>query len=158
MRMINLTPILGAVLIFASCKKEIAMENQNQPNANIVAPVGENGFNAKVDGNLVTGAMQGIIAPESENLVINTTDDEGSISIILPKDVKPGTYDLEYLGAYTATVRKNNNSLVAASGKVTVLERNDSQIKGTFAFAAEDVDGVSKANVEGGSFAVNYTK
>ncbi len=157
MRMINLTPILGAVLIFASCKKEIAMENQGQTTANIVAP-GGNGFNAKVDGNLVTGAMQGIIAPESENLVINTTDDDGSISIILPKDVKPGTYDLEYLGAYTATVRKNNNSLVAASGKVTVLERNDSQIKGTFAFAAEDVDGVAKANVEAGSFAANYTK
>lgn len=155
MRMINLTPVLGAVLIFAACKKEIGAENAGLGSAN-VAPV-ESGYNVKVDGNLVTGKMQGIIAPDSDKLVINAGDD-ASISLILPSDVKPGTYDLQYLGDYMATLRKNDNSLVSESGSVTILERNDAQIKGTFSFEAADVDGGDKAVVSAGSFAATYSK
>lgn len=155
MRMINLTPVLGAVLIFAACKKEIGAENAARDSVNAV-PV-ESGYNVKVDGSLVTGQMQGIIAPDSDKLVINAGDD-ASISLILPSDVKPGTYDLQYLGDYMATVRKNDNSLVSESGSVTIIERNDSQIKGTFSFEASDVDGVDKAVVSAGSFAANYTR
>ncbi|MGZ5247913.1 MAG: DUF6252 family protein [Flavitalea sp.] len=156
MRMINLTPVLGAVLIFAACKKEIGAENAGRDASNIVAPV-ESGYNVKVDGNLVTGQMQGIIAPDSDKLVINAGDD-ASISIILPSDVKPGTYDLQYLGDYMATLKKNDNSLVSESGSVTITERNDSQIKGTFSFDAADAEGAAKAVVSAGSFAANYTR
>lgn len=164
MRIINLSAFVALVLVFSSCKKELSDNAAKVPSANaILAPdVKANTMSVKVNGNSLSGGIEAIIAENSNHLVINTSDAIGDdMSLILPADIKPGTYDLKYLGDYMATYDKGEEtSLVSESGSVTILERDDASklIRGTFQFNAESVDGSAKANISEGAFVANYIK
>ena len=161
MRMINLSAFVALVLVFSSCKKELGMENA--ANGSNAAAAASNSYNLKVNGTPVTGSVEAVIAPSSEQLVINAVGaTEEKVSIILPAGIKPGTYDLQYLGDYMATLDKGQetSSLISESGKVTILERDEAsgKVSGTFAFNAANDDGSEKAAVTEGSFAAMVSK
>ncbi len=161
MRMINLSAFVALVLALTSCNKELGLENAAKETTPAATPA-SNSYNLKLNGNSVSSAVEAVIAPGSEQLVINAigSSDE-KVSIILPAGIKPGTYDLQFLGDYMATLEKGEeSSLVSESGKVTIVERNDvtGKVSGTFAFNAASVDGADKATITDGNFSVVVAK
>ena len=163
MRMINLSAFVALVLVFASCNKELGMENAAKETTQAINPATENLYNATVNGTAVTGEAEAVIAPSSDQLVINAIgNSEEKVSIILPSGVQPGTYDLQFLGDYMATLDKgaDNSSLISESGKVTILSRDETsgKVSGTFAFNAANVDGSETAAVTAGTFSVTVAQ
>lgn len=159
MKVMSLTALAALVLVFSACNKDLKMEPQAEASAMLAPASTTDSFAVKINGDAWTASeFQGTVAPESEQLVINTTaPDGGSVDLILPKDVKPGTYDIQFLGDYSATFNKNEDaSFVATSGKITVLDGGASsgKIRGVFSFKAEDEEGVSAANLSDGYFSV----
>ena len=160
MKVMSLTALAALVLVFSSCNKDLKMEPQAEVPAEQLASVNTNdSFAVKINGvNYAAAEYLGTVAPESDQLVINTTSPDGSaVDLILPKDVKPGTYDLQFLGDYTATyANKNEVSYVASSGKLTILDGDaaSGKIRGVFSFKAEDEAGENTANLTDGYFSV----
>jgi len=159
MKVMSLTALAALVLVFSACNKDLKNEPQAEVPATLASVNTNDSFAVKINGqNYSASDFLGTVAPESEQLVINTTaPDGGAVDLILPKDVKPGTYDLQFLGDYTATYSsKEDASYVASSGKVTILDGGASsgKIRGVFSFKAEDEEGVNTANLTDGYFSV----
>ena len=159
MKVMSLTAIAALVLVFSACNKDLQMEPQAQVPVEL-APVSVNdSFAVKINGSAYSpNQFQGVIAPESDQLVINTVSaDGGAVDLIVPAGIKPGTYDLQFLGDYTATYNKSDEaSYVASSGKLTILSRDEAagKIRGIFSFKAENEEGTSVANLSDGYFSV----
>jgi hypothetical protein len=159
MKVMSLTALAALVLVFSACNKDLKMEPQAEVPAELASVNTSDSFAVKINGESYNAAAYlGTVAPESDQLVINTTSSDGSaIDLILPKDAKPGTYDLQFLGDYTATyANKNEVSYVASSGKVTILDGDaaSGKIRGVFSFKAEDEAGENTANLTDGYFSV----
>ena len=159
MKVMSLTALAALVLVFSSCNKDLKMEPQAGAPTELAKVSANDSFAVKINGqNYTAGDYLGTVAPESDQLVINTTSADGSaVDLILPKDVKPGTYDLQFLGDYTATYSsKNEANYVASSGKLTILDGDASsgKIRGVFSFKAEDEEGGNTANLTDGYFSV----
>jgi len=159
MKVMSLTAVAALVLVFSACNKDLKMEPQAELPKAVEAVNTNDSFAVKINGeNYLTSEFLGTVAPESDQLVINTTStDGGAVDLIVPKDIKAGTYDLQFLGDYTATYTKNEETAyVASSGKLTILDggANSGKIRGVFSFKAEDEEGVKTANLTDGYFSV----
>jgi hypothetical protein len=159
MKVMSLTALAALVLVFSACNKDLKMESQAEVPAELASVSTNDSFAVKINGqNYTSSDFLGTVAPESDQLVINTTSPDGNaIDLILPKDVKPGTYDLQFLGDYTATYSsKDEVNYVASSGKLTILDGNvgSGKIRGVFSFKAEDEAGSNTANLTDGYFSV----
>ena len=159
MKVMSLTALAALVLVFSACNKDLKMEPQAEAPAELASVNTNDSFAVKINGqNYTSGEFLGTVAPESDQLVINSTSADGNaVDLILPKDVKPGTYDLQFLGDYTATYNtKDDANYVASSGKLTILDGDVSsgKIRGVFSFKAENEDGGGTANLTDGYFSV----
>lgn len=159
MKVMSLTALAALVLVFSACNKDLKNEPQAVVPAELATVSANDSFAVKINGqSYAPTEYLGTVAPESDQLVINTTSpDGGAVDLILPKDVKPGTYDLQFLGDYTATYsNKDAASYIASSGKVTILDGDaaSGKIRGVFSFKAEDEAGENTANLTDGYFSV----
>jgi len=159
MKVMSLTALAALVLVFSACNKDLKMEPQAEVPVELASVNTNDSFAVKINGqNYTSSEFLGTVAPESDQLVINTTSPDGSaVDLILPKDVKPGTYNLQFLGDYTATYSsKDEANYVASSGKLTILDGGVSsgKIRGVFSFKAEDEEGGKSANLTDGYFSV----
>ena len=159
MKVMSLTALAALVLVFSACNKDLKNEPQAEVPAELASVNTSDSFAVKINGqNYTATEYLGTVAPESDQLVINTTaPDGGAVDLILPKDVKPGTYDLSSWVITTATYsNKNDISYVASSGKLTILDGDaaSGKIRGVFSFKAEDEAGENTANLTDGYFSV----
>lgn len=140
--------------------KNISYETQPIPPANT-----KDTFRVKIDGS--SFPVYSIVGVNINNTFFNTLSitvnnqaANKTVGLIMPSDVKPGTYDYspldaDFLGQYNPT---SSTFLVANSGKITILEHNTTtkRIKGNFNFEAKEITGSAKASLTEGYFSVTY--
>jgi len=120
-------------------------------------------LNAVIDGNLFNSTLVEIsIDSTSRQLTIaGLTPDGRNVALIMPFDITPGTYNLDfttgqYIGIYGQNAMANMYS--QANGSLTIVT-NDSgkrRITGTFSFIASPLTSGTPATITQGYFAVNY--
>ena len=118
-------------------------------------------FRVKIDGSdFPAYSIVGLNLFNTISITVNNQAGTKTIGLIMPSDVKPGTYnyspsEMKFFGQYNSS---SNSFLVANSGTITILEHNTAtkRIKGNFNFEAKEITGVRKANLTAGYFSVTY--
>jgi|SRR5882757_7666738 len=118
---------------------------------------------AKIDGANWVG--QSIVATAFSNLLsINGSNLDGSqsVSLIMPADITPGTYQLAYplptyIGAYNPQA---GISLISTNGSLDILENNSAtrRVRGNFQYLAADANnnGYTSHRLSSGYFSIQY--
>jgi len=118
---------------------------------------------AKIDANNWVG--QSIVATAFSNLLsINGSNLDGSqsVSLIMPADITPGTYQLAYpqttyIGAYNPQA---GISLISTNGSLEILENNSTtrRVRGNFHYLAADANnmGYTSHQLSNGYFSIQY--
>lgn len=124
---------------------------------------GNNQFTAKVDGELFSGgATSGVVS--FGRLTLSSLKTGGkNISLIVPSDIEPGTYELgslweTYSASYIASTF-SGTSFISNSGSLTISkhDKTNKRIEGTFSFVATPyLSGTGSVTVTEGEFAVSY--
>lgn len=88
---------------------------------------------------------------------LSLTNDAGAYSLNFPKDITPGTYDLEtgtdYSAGYSG-VNDDETEFNLNSGTLTITSHNGNTIVGTFSYSG--TFGATNVNVTGGSFSITH--
>jgi hypothetical protein len=101
----------------------------------------------------------------SENTAVNelnligynmtVTTDSGVYGVTFPKDIDPGTYDIEEGTDYEAAVGTDDDHEYHATGTLTITSHNGNNVIGTFSFNATGA-GLPNVTVTNGSFNVTH--
>jgi hypothetical protein len=118
-------------------------------------------LSVKIDGfawkpaSITSVVSNGVLAIVANENPLNRT-----VGLMLPPDVKPGTYDLDALGGQYIGMYNPNSSTgwASESGKVTIIEHNLSarRIRGNFTFLAKPFVGAGSATLTEGYFSIKY--
>jgi len=130
------------------------------PNGNLLDTL-----NAAIDGSPFNGAfVETSINNQGQLLIAGITSDTSkSIALLMPANVAPGTYNLDfttgvYIGIYYPS--SGANPLVSLlNGSITIISNNTltKRIKGTFSFTATPAQGGgTPVKITNGYFSVNY--
>jgi hypothetical protein len=145
MKTVRFFILLGlSAIVFTNCKKDGSNDFE--------------GVRVTVDGDeWVAPTTTGIA--QAGLLAIIGTDGTGSksLSISLPADVEPGTYELEPFGDIDVSfVTGGTTAYSAKSGELVVTEHAGNRIKGTFKFEGENLFNGGTASFTDGEFNVAY--
>ena len=118
-------------------------------------------FKVKVEGvDFPTYSVIGLNLMNTLSLTVNNQAGSKTIGLVMPSDVKAGTYkfspaEMEFYGQYNVSA---STYLVAYAGTLTILEHNTAtkRVKGNFNFEAKELTGEEKANLTEGYFSVTY--
>lgn len=128
--------------------------------ADVVAPTG-NTFFAKLNGATYTATNITGFAMSNKISVIGRRGSVENISLSLPSNITPGTYELSSFGDYVGLYILNSTpegSYGTDEGTVTIQSHNTStkRIKGTFSFTADSFFSPNVYEITDGSFEVTY--
>ena len=130
----------------------------------LVSGDNNNAFFAKVDGDeFVEDAINGIytsLAGMTTIAVVATKNSLETMSVTLPGDVTPGTYDFASFSAPNAQYNIGTTSINSGTGTVTITTHDavNKKLIGTFQFTAAPLGGGTGTSYEitEGSFDVTY--
>lgn len=136
--------------------KDISYETQPIPPANA-----KDTFRVKIDGTAFPAySIVGLNLFNTISITVNNQAASKTVALVMPSDVKPGTYDysplgMEFFGQYNPS---SSTFLASNSGKITIVEHNTTtkRIKGNFNFEAKELTGNTKASLSEGYFSVTY--
>jgi hypothetical protein len=117
-------------------------------------------LNAHID-NVPWSAMVVTGTIFQDQLFVTGTETNGikSVSVIMPRDVEPGEYEMENFGEYMGLYNPDaNTSLGSETGKLTIIEHDKAakRIRGRFEFVGTELLGQKSANVTSGFFGITY--
>ena len=127
------------------------------------AATGTDSMHASIDGGSWTA--QSIIASAFSNTITiagSYSDGSKTIGLVMPQDITPGSYTLDYTGTtYFGTYSPSVSSgLASSSGTLQILENNNStrRVRGNFNFTAVDPTNSSaqQYQITNGYFSVTY--
>ena len=105
----------------------------------------------------------GLIKGNGKISIIGRRGNTENIGIVLPDNILPGTYDLDFFGDYVAIYNQDssgNNAFASDSGTVTITTHNvtTKKIVGTFNFVGSSFFSPTTKNITNGTFDVTYTQ
>ena len=135
---------------------------ENLPYTTTLPPAsGTDTLSVKVDGTVwKPESIFGAVAQNSVAIVGNNLAGNRTVGLVMPLNITPGTYDLDFLGAtYIGQYNPTASTYLASeSGKLTILEHNTmtKRIRGNFNFIAKDLLGGASATLTEGYFSIKY--
>lgn len=133
----------------------------NVPFTTTISTPGDNFLKAKIDGVAYeASAISGSSVFGIFQITGTAANGQKSIGFILDPEITVGEHDLEgFLGTNTAQYNPDSNTaLNSNSGKIniTVHDKTNKLIEGTFHFEASDLLGTVSASITDGDFSVKY--
>ncbi len=150
--------IFATILILSACQKEF--EN---PEFVVVPPASSlDTFRVVIDG--TTFPTYGISTTNSSNVISLTATDVRAfqrVSLVVPANVTPGSYPMDYFGKvyFGVYYPDTSNSLISNPGTINIISNNIStkRISGTFDFNAQTLNGGAAVSfLTNGYFSVKY--
>lgn len=125
-----------------------------------VAPNG-NTFFAKLDGADYNPTNVDGFKNSGKISIVGRRGNVENISIVVPDNILPGTYDFDFFGDYMAIYNQDSsgsNTYGSDSGSITITAHNVStkKIVGTFNFVGTSFFSPTTKNITNGSFDVTY--
>ena len=120
-----------------------------------------NSFSAKLDGVAFDPATVNANKLSDKIFIVGKKASVENISLILPENVTPGTYEFDTFGDYIGMYildNTQNGTFNAASGSITIITHNTStkKLKGKFNFVGESLFAPNTHNITDGEFEVTY--
>jgi hypothetical protein len=160
MKYLLFLPFLAVLFFSSGCKKDetVTTPTTNTPaSQELIATV--NGTQWSANSVIINTAFSTL------QIVGTNTSNASSIVLSIPSPAKKGDYDLGgfantkigsvTIGGEAFTTPFSTNINDTPTGKVTITDVTDTQVKGTFSFTAKSTSTTSTANVTNGRFTAN---
>jgi len=133
----------------------------NLPYTNSASGPSDNSFTVDIDGEpFVPAAINGLILASMIRIVASDAQGIQSVSVSMPEDIEPGTYDIgsvfsDYSGMYNPDA---SLSTVSTSGTliITTHDTGSEFIEGSFNFNSTEYAGTASFELTNGTFSINY--